>query len=216
MSIQTWCMKKLNTGTLTATAIGRHGVRVERPGKPDVVAYCPDSGSAPFTHDDLDAALEEVEGVQALVVVRRPLEAGVFHEAGSRGLLVATFGHFEQALGKRDVSTFVHSEETYLHERLDPRPQVLRVTRIGIRAWRIDRTGDLRTLQIVTHDRYEFTDDEMWELVAQNPGLNTDAFVITNPNSEGFGNRVATSAEGLGIVICTMNEFLARLGQRWT
>lgn len=217
MTIQTWCLKKLNEGgQFSASASGCHGIVVKRPREPSVVAYCLDSSDEPFTSDDLDAALDELPDIQALVVVNRPLDAGVFENARTRELLVATFGHFERALAQTDITEFVHPEEQYLRKRLGQRREVTRVTRIGMRAWRIDRRKGLRPLTIVTHDRYEFTDDEMWQLVAQGPGLKVDAFVVTNPNSGGFGSRVVRSAANVGVALCTTNEFLDRLGEPWT
>lgn len=216
MSIQSWCIRKLTAGgSYSATGFGTHGLHVKRPGLDDVVAYCPDSSDVPFTESDLEAAFAEVPEAQALVLVNRPLDAGVFEVAVAEGLLVASFGHFERALGHADVTGFVHPEEVYLRRRLTQRSQVAGVSRIGMRAWRVDRTGRLRPLTIITHDRYEFTDDEMWQLIGAHPGVEPDAFVVTNPNTRGFGNRVATSAAGLGVVICTTNEFVARLGKTW-
>lgn len=216
MSIQTWCIQKLNHDRpATASAIGDHGILVRRPRFDDVVAYCPDSGRLPFTVSDLDQALKEVPETHAFVVVSRPVGVGVFELAASERLLVASFGHFQRALDIRDVSSFMHPEEEYLRGRLTRRPSVTRVTRVGMRAWTIERNGGRRPLTIVTHDRYEFTDDEMWQLVENHPGLEVDAFVVTNPSSGGFGSRVSTNARNLGITICNLDEFLGQLENPW-
>jgi hypothetical protein len=80
----------------------------------------------------------------------------------------------------------------------------------------LERINGVRPLIIVTHDRYELTDDGFTEILNQYPKLDLGALVITNPNAQGFGDRVAKSAQHAGLPLCTLNDFIDEIRKPWT
>lgn len=209
---------QLRNGSRTVAPIGRHGVRVLRPGRPDAVGYCvvPDPEN-PFAADDLDDAIGEVPDVGMVIVTRRLVDPDVYDRARAHSVCVDTFGGFVSALsGCEDVATYIHREEIYLRDRLAATRAVTATIKCGHRAWRIARTGGLRPLVIAAHDRYELTDDGFGDVLRQYPKLALDALVVTNPNAQGFGDRVVRSAGRAGVPLFTLNDFLDAIREPWT
>jgi hypothetical protein len=211
-------MRQLRNDCEVAEAIGEHGVKVLRPGRPDAVAYCvePDSVN-PFTADALRDAIDELPQAGMVIVTRRSTDPDVYDRAGELGVCVDTFGGFSRALLEfDDISQYFHPEEAYIRRRMLVTKAVTSVTRRGHRAWQLDRINGLRTLTIVTHDRYELTDDGFIEILNQYPKLDLDALVITNPSAEGFGDRVVKSAQQAGVPLYTLNDFVYEIRMPWT
>jgi hypothetical protein len=218
MSIRDWIVEQLRKDQRVVGLVGDHGVRVVRPSRPDAVAFCvePDSGN-PFTVGDLQAAVNVLRQAGMVIVTRRTVDPEVHNRARELKICVDTFGGFVRALGEcDDISQYVHPEETYLRKRMAATRAVTSVTRRGHRAWELERTNGLRRLMIVTHDRYELTDDGFIEVLNQYPKLNLDALVITNPAAQGFGDRVVKSAQQAGIPLYTLNEFIDKIRKPWT
>jgi hypothetical protein len=218
MSIRSWVIRQLRKDSERVVEVGDHGVRILRPGRPDAVAYCvePDGGRS-FSVPDLEDAVQELPEAGMVVITRRAVDPEVYKRAGELGVCVDTFGGLGRAIhGNEDISEYMHPEEIYIRKRLMSTRFVSNVARIGQRAWAIDRRQGLRQLTIVTHERYELTDDGFAEVLSQYPELELDALVITNPSAQGFGRRVATSAQQAGVRLYTLNEFVAKVRDPWT
>lgn len=216
MTLRDWAQRTLERDRFASTSTGANGLLVQRQDGSQSVVFVAESSGRPFGVPELESAIQELPNCEVVLIIRRPISAGTFEAAMSKGVLLEGFGGLTRALAMDGpVLNYQHPDEVYLRNRLRPRPQVTGVIRIGLKAWRVERRGDLRDLTIVTHDRYEFTDDEMWQLLADYPGLKPDAFVITNPNARGFGTRVSTSAAGAGITLLYLDQFLERLGSSW-
>jgi hypothetical protein len=111
----------------------------------------------------------------------------VYDRARELDVCVDTFGGFDRAIGEfDDISKYVHPEEIYIRKRMAATRVVTSVTRRGHRAWELTCINKLRPLTIVTHDRYELTDDGFTEILNLYPKLDLDALVITNPSAQGF------------------------------
>jgi hypothetical protein len=218
MSIRAWVIGQLHKRSRVVEAVGEHGVKVVRLGRPDAVAYCvePDSVN-PFTVDALDDAVKELPQTGMVIVTRRGVDPEVYDRARKLEVCVDTFGGFDRAIGEfDDISKYVHSEEIYIRKRMAATRVVTSVTRRGHRAWELTRINKLRPLTIVTHDRYELTDDGFTEILNLYPKLDLDALVITNPSAQGFGDRVAKSARHAGVPLYTLNDFIDEIRMPWS
>ncbi len=171
MSIRAWVMEQLRKDSQVVKAsrmveaVGEHGVKVLRPGRPDAVAYCvePDSVN-PFTVDALQDAVDELPEAGMVIVTRRVVDPEVYDRVRELDVGVDTFGGFVRAVeGFDDISHYVAPEEKYIRGRMAATKAVTSVTRRGHRAWELERINGLRPLMIVTHDRYELTDDGFTE-----------------------------------------------------
>jgi len=148
-----------------------------------------------------------------IIVMRRLIDPEVFEYAMALGVRVDTFGGFMGALEKcDDISQYVHREESYFRKRVLVTNVISSIARQGHTAWRLERIGDLSTLTVATHDRYELTDDGFAGVLERYPSLKLDALVITNPIARGFGNRVVKTARLADVRLYTMNDFVEVLG----
>ncbi|GLY80595.1 hypothetical protein [Actinoallomurus iriomotensis] len=218
MSIRSWVMTQLRKDSRIVEGIGEHGVKVLRPNQPAAVAFCvePDSVN-PFTTKALREAVEELPEAGMVIVTRRVVDPDVYDHVRELGVCVDTFGGFTRALWQfDDISEYVHPEEIYIQQRMAATGAVASVTRRGHRAWELERIAGLRSLTIVSHDRYELTDDGFIEILNQYPNLDLDALVITNPNAQGFGGRVVESAQHAGVSLYTLNDFVRKIRKPWT
>ena len=167
MTLRDWVEQKLGRDGFPSTRVRENGLLVQRPNGSESAVFVAESSGTPFGLLDLDAAIKELPDCEVTVVIRRPISAGTFEAAVARGILLEGFGGLTRALATDGpVVNYQHPDEVYLRNRLRPRAQVESVVRIGLKAWRVMRRGDLRNLNIVTHDRYEYTDDEMLQLLS--------------------------------------------------
>jgi len=188
-------------GLLVETEEGKRLVVVAEPG--------PDA----FGLEELADFLEVYPDCEAVVMIKRFPDVGVVEAARSRGVLVDLFGDVAQALrSRRPLREFQSRDEKYLRSRIETHQKVSGMVRIGLGAWRVERRG-LRELLIITHDRYEFPVDELLRLLSENPSLEPDAFVVTNPNTTGLSTRVKDAAAHTGIDIYLLKDFLLRLSR---
>ncbi len=223
MSIRNWVFEQLRKEyqmshkTWSIEEIGNHGVRVLRPKQTDAIAYCAEPDRVyPFTAADLNDALTEIPLTGMVVVTRRVVDPEVYNQARETKVCVDTFGGLTRALANfEDISNYVHPEETYLRKRLAATRVVTSVTRKGHRAWALERKGDLRTITIVSHDRYELTDEGFTEVLNQYPDIHVDALVVTNPSAQGFGKRVTRTAAQAEIPLRTLDDFLNEIREPW-
>lgn len=218
MSIRAWVVVQLRKGSRAVEAVGEHGVRVLRAGRAVAVAYCVEADTVnPFTADALQDAVDELPQAGMVIVTRRVVDPEVYDRARELGVCVDTFGGFERALREfDDISKYAHPEEIYIRKRITANRAVTSVIRWGHRAWELQRIKGLRPLIIVTHDRYELTDDGFSEILSQYPKLDLDALVITNPSAQGFGDRVVKSAQQAGVPLYTLNDFIDEIRKPWT
>jgi hypothetical protein len=217
VSVRDWVVEKLREDHRVVEPVGEHGVRVTRRGRPDAFGYCvePDL-DAPFTVGDIEDALRELPETGMVIITRRLVDPEVYSQARNLGICVDTFGGFVRALEIDDISRYVHPEETYVRRRLFATRAVASVDRLGHRAWIVERVDRLRPLVIVTHDRYELTDDDFAMILSEYPKLDLDALVVTNPSAQGFGNRVVQSAQQAAVPLYTFHDFLRRIREPWT
>jgi hypothetical protein len=146
-------------------------------------------------------------------LIRRFPDADVIETAESSGVLVDSFGNVRAALDSRGpLSHFQNRDEEYLRSRIENHRKVSGMVRVGFGAWRIERQG-LRDLLIITHDRYEFPVDELHRLLREHPNLEPDAFVITNPYTNGLSQRVMDAAAQIGVEIYLLNDLFGRLAK---
>lgn len=224
MTIRSWVLEQLHkyirdnsrTG-VTVEPLGDHGVKARRPGRPDAVGYCvePDRVN-PFTVRMLEDATNELPQAGMIIVTRRPIAPDVHQRAIELGVCIDTFGGFARAIGQfDDVSQYVHPEETYFRKRMAFTRAVISIVRRGHRAWELHRINQLRPLTVVTHERYELTDDEFAGILEKYPQLDLDALVITNPSAQGFGDRVVKSSQQANVPLYTLNEFASRIREPW-
>lgn len=218
MSIRAWVMEQLRKDSQVVEAAGEHGVKVLRPRRPDAVAYCVELDSAnPFTVGALQDAVDELPQAGMVIVTRRVVDPEVYDRARELEVCVDTFGGFGRAVsGFDDISQYVHPEEMYIRSRMAATRAVTSVIRRGHRAWELGRINGLRPLMIVTHDRYELTDDGFTEILNHYPKLDLDALVITNPSAQGFGDRVVKSAQQAGVPLYTLDDFIGEIRKPWT
>jgi hypothetical protein len=152
-----------------------------------------------------------------VIVTRRVIDPEVYDRALELGVCADTFGGFSRAAKDLDhVEDYVHREQTYIEKRLTATRAVTSMARRGHRAWVVYRISELRPLTIATHEPYELTDDQLTEILNQYPKLSLDALVITNPAAQGFGARVARSAQHAGVPLFTLNDFIADIRKPWT
>lgn len=218
MSIRDWVVSQLRKDAREVEAVGEHGVKVLRMGRPDAIGYCVERDSVnPFTVQALQHAVTELPDAGMVIVTRRVVDPDVYDQARELKVCVDTFGGFSRALDDLDdISEYVHREEEYIRRRLMATRAVTSMIRRGHRAWELQRVNGLRPLTIVTHDRYEMTEYEFTAVLNQHPKLDLDAFVITNPNAHGIGNRAVVSAQQAGIPLYLLDEFIAEIRKPWT
>ncbi|WP_416873610.1 hypothetical protein [Kitasatospora sp. SC0581] len=221
MSIRSWVIKQLqkefHSSHSSIQSIGENGVRVTRLGRPDATGYCVEPDGSPFTAPMLDEAIAELPEVGMVIVTRRVVDADVYSRALELGVCVETFGGFSRAVTfLDDISSYMHPEEEYFRRRISRTRIVSSVSRRGHRAWELQRINGLRPLTVVTHDRYELTDEGFAGVLDQYPGIDIDALVITNPSAQGFGKRVVTSAREANIPLYKLDDFIGKIRERWT
>lgn len=217
MTMRNWAFGKLRESGFDVTARRVDSIEVARDRMPSVTATFVEPGRDLFRVEDLLTILDRPLSPDAVVITRRAVEYGVVEAAAERGVLLESFGGLVRALQEEaDLTDYQHRDERYLRQRIGRHYAVTDVTRIGLKAWRVTRGRLLEPLNIVTHDRYEFTDDELLGLLDDYRDYGIDAFVVTNPNAQGFGSRVIRTAQGAGVVLCILDEFIDRLAESWT
>ncbi|MGW7595146.1 hypothetical protein, partial [Streptomyces rubiginosohelvolus] len=155
--------------------------------------------------------------VNMVIMTRRPVDPDVHSRALERGVCVDTFGGFNRAITYfDDISDYVHPEEEYFRKRMAFTRAVVSVIRRGHRAWELQRKNGLRSLTVVTHDRYELTDEGFCKILDEYPSLDIDALVITNPSAQGFGKRVVTSAREANVPLYRLDDFASKIRDTWT
>jgi hypothetical protein len=150
-----------------------------------------------------------------MIVTRRVVDPEVYDRACELAVCVDTFGGFGRAVRGSMTSPGTSTQKRSTSGMAATRA-VTSVTRRGHRAWELERIKGPRPLMIVTHDRYELTDDGFTEIPNQYPKLDLDALVITNSSAQGFGDRVMRSAQQAGVPLYTLNDFIGEIRKPWT
>lgn len=212
MSIQAWVEGKLTKSEIETGSIGDHGILTNCEGRERLIVVA-EPGPAPLGIGELDTILSTYPACEAIVLIRRFPDVGAFEAARARGVLLDTFGRASKALkSPSPLHEFQDNDESYLRSRLIRHNKVTNIVRIGLEAWRIERR-ELRDLIIITHDRYEFPVDELYQRLDEHPNLEPDAFVITNPNTNGLSTRVTDAAKQTGVEIHLLKAIFTRLGR---
>jgi hypothetical protein len=105
---------------------------------------------------------------------------------------VAGFGELKSALhNDHNLAAHVDSQEQYERRRLGRHRAVRSLKRIGHHACEIQRR-DLRPLAIVTTNSYEFTADELYNLLESYEGIDPEIIVVTSPQLPSTVDRFPT------------------------
>ncbi|WP_138926161.1 hypothetical protein [Glutamicibacter creatinolyticus] len=212
MTIQAWVEEKLSKSEIDTESNGDNGILTICEGRARLIVVA-EPGPSPLGFDELDAILDTYPTCEAIVLIRRFPDNGVFEAARARGVLLDTFGKVLKALKlQTPLHEFQDNDESYLRSRLIRHGKVSDIVRIGLAAWRIERLG-LRDLIVITHDRYEFPVDELYERLDAHPNLEPDAFIITNPNTNGLSTRVTAAAMETGVEIHLLKAIFTRLNE---
>ncbi|MCB2411488.1 hypothetical protein LGT39_01325 [Demequina sp. TTPB684] len=174
----------------------------------------PEPANQPFGFEDLERFQDELPGLEAVVLIKRDLQFGVFEEGRARGIAVSEFGHFRSSLAESHIGDFISREHAYVRSRMSRFREVMGIELVGLDAWRVLRSSALPALILQTHDRYEFTDDELWLLLDKNRDMNPDIMLITNPNAHGVSRRVRDSATSIDVEVLTLDDMRSRLSRR--
>lgn len=213
MTIQDWAASKLTEDGFKVDAASNNGLLIATRGKERLIVVAETSPPV-FSLDELDAILEAYPGCEAVTLVKRFPAEDVMEDARDRGVLVDSWGNVVRALSSAGpMHRFQHPDEEYLRSRIERHRNVSGMVRVGLSAWRVERTG-LRDLVIITHGRYEFPVDELHRLLSEHPNLEPDAFVITNPYSNGLSKRVIDAAAQTEVEIYLLNDFFTRLAKQ--
>lgn len=217
MTIRSWVVGKLGD-TYMIELEGEHGLRIRRTTRPTGLVYCAEtSGGDRFTVDDLDAACQEMPGVQFIVLVRRDADNKAYERAEELGICLSGFSELKSALAiDFNIAHHRSREQTYLRSRLERNRYVSYIKRRGESIYEITRKSILRPLTIVTIDHYELTSDSIYDLLDKNDDIEVDAIVSTNPACSGFAGEVVSAGEQTGTRILALNELLDILGGIWT
>jgi hypothetical protein len=74
----------------------------------------------------------------------------------------------------------------------------------------------LRPLTIVTTNSYEFTADELYNLLESYEGIDPEIIVVTNPNCQCLSTDSQLAAEQAGVSLVLLQDLLNDLGRAWT
>jgi hypothetical protein len=128
---------------------------------------------------------------------------------------VAGYGELKSALSDDDdVAEHIDTQERYERRRLINHQAVESLKRCGHHAYEI-RRGGLRSLTIVTTNVYEFTADELYNLLDSYAGIDPDFIVVTNPNCKGLSTDSQQASKRAGIGLLLFSELLDGLGEKW-
>jgi hypothetical protein len=216
MTIRGWVVGKL-TDAYAVDLEGEHGLRIERGARPTALVYCAETNENDrFTADDLDAAWQDMPGVQFVVLVKRDAANEAYELAEKRGICISGFSELKSALAKDfNIAEHLSREQAHLRGRLEKNRHVCGMRRRGKSAYEISRKGVLSTLNVVTITHYELTSDSVYELLDENDGIDVDAIVTTNPNCRGFAREALDAGNYAGIRILTLHGLLDSLGDTW-
>lgn len=223
MTLRDWTSGRLakdrdgrGTGVLDVLSVGSHGLKATRAGQPPAYVYCPEAGPEPFTPIDLDDARREMGDLEFVVVTKRPIANATYAHADDLGVVVGGLGALHSALRDcEDVGTYKSKNHEFVQSRLSGHRYVASWKRVGYDAYAIERSGDLRTLGIITLNPYEVTQEEAYSLINAHPEVDVDALVTTNPSCTGFSRATLEAVSHAGVEIRTFRDFLSSLGEPW-
>lgn len=212
-----WIQGKLTEKGYSSKALSQHQLHITRDLYPDAHVLCVgiDPGET-FDAEDLDKAIEDVPGTGFVVVVPTRISHATYERAEELGVCVAGFGELVNALRHdEDISQHIDSQEQYERRRLTHNKAVDSVKRKGRHAYEVHRKT-LRPLTVVTTDNYEFTADQLYNILDSYRGIEPDLIVVTNPNCRGFSTDSTLAAAQAGIPVVRFFDFLDDLGTQWT
>ena len=189
-SARDWVIGKLAGQGFLTTKVGVEGLLIQRHHLPDARVHCVGvSNRETFGADDVDAAMRSMADLQFIVVLPTDkIDHSAYQHAEECGVCVAGFGELRSALDDdADVAEHIDSQEQYERRRLIGHAAVESLKRRGYHAYEIRRSG-LRPLSIVTTNVYEFTVDELYNLLDSYAGVDPELIVVTNPNCQGLSN----------------------------
>lgn len=213
-----WIAGKLSEEGLSTTNAGSDALIIQRHGLPDACVYC--VGVSPgeiFGANAVDAAIKAMPDLQFIVVLpTSQIGNDAYQRAEERGICVAGFGELSSALQDDvDIAQHIDTQEQYERRRLARNPTVESLKRRGQHAYEIHRYG-LRPLTIVTTNVYEFTADELYDLLDLYSGVEPDLIVVTNPNCTGLSTDSQRASMQTGIGLVLFPQLLNNLGKKWT
>ncbi|WP_157857827.1 hypothetical protein [Streptomyces durhamensis] len=215
--VRGWVQGKLIEKGYSSRVLPKHQLQISRDSRPDARVLCVGLGTGQaFDADDLDTAVEDVPGTGFVVVVPTRITHAAYERAEDLGVCVTGFGELLDALQHdEDITQHVDSQEKYERNRLIYNKAVESVKRKGRHAYEI-RRKNLRPLTIVTTNNYEFTAEQLYDILASYRTIAPDLIVVTNPNCGGFSTDSMSAATQTGIPIVRFFDFLDCLGTEWT
>lgn len=218
MTIRDWVIGKLrNEGGYDVRPEGDHGLAVHRGVRPRAQVYSADSSDTePFTPDHLKQAIEEMPGVQFVVIVKRRVANETYTIADEEGIAVAGFNALKSALANDfDISQHRSNEQRFVRSRLDGNAQIQTWRRRGDNAYEITLNRGRGSINIATIKHYELTSDDVYELLAQHDNIQVDAIVTTNSSCQGFAPSTLAAVGDAGTRIMRFRDFLDALREPW-
>lgn len=215
-SVRGWVIRRLAEDGFKAVFEGADGIHVTRGSMPAVHVGCVEPGPASFSLVDLQDALESRPRPEFLVVIKREVDNAVYESAERAAVPVSGLAELKAALHLDwDVREHLDKEESYLRSRLRRVSSVEGVRRRGYRAYTVDRV-DRPPVTFVGVSEYEFTADEVHNILDRYQDVQLDALVSTNPNCRGFSRASREACREARIPLFTLNDFLQELESAWT
>lgn len=215
-SIRDWVGRKLDP-QYSVEPIGAYGLEITRPGKPVAKVFCPESyPQVAFDLAHLAQAREEVDPLDFVVIVNRPVADAVYEAADEIGLCIDTFGELTKALSQEPfIAAYRNKEQMYFRQRVARNPFVKSIQRRGARVFEVHRKEGLRPLTVVTIPDYELTSDRVYQILENNEHVKVDAIVSTNPYATGLSPDALEAGRQAGIRVLVFNQLLDQLRNSW-
>ena len=201
----------------SSARLDRFQLEIERDSLPDPCVLCiwlHDGES--FDAGDVESCIDMVPSTRFIVVVPTRITHAAYERADERGICVAGFCELLDALNLDvDIAQHIDSQERYERRRLTRHKAVSALKRKGKHAYEVRRKR-LRSLTIITSSEYEFTADELYNLLESYAGIEPDLIVIRNPNCHRLPTDSQQAAARAGTALTLFDDFLNDLGTKWT
>lgn len=225
MSLRDWIGEKIltdeygrPTNIRETEAVGAHGLIIKRDGLRDALVYCPDADDGvPFSAADLERARQELPGFEYTVVVSRGIANDAYGYADGLGVGIGSMNTLRwAAASEANLADYRSKNHHYVQTRLSYHQHIRSWARRGYDTYEIQRFGTLPSLIVITMNPYEVTQEDVYRLLSEHPGIPVDALVTTNPSCRGFSPATLQAVRNAGLTIMTFPALLDSLGQEWT
>lgn len=217
MTLRDWVRKTLTTNTeqpvknvVTIDPVGPNGLHVSRTDLPASRIFVAPAEGCDFTPHSLSAAVDEMPDLEFVLAVRRKIANTTYTAVDDRGVAIGGLYHLREALRtEARISEFRTRDRAHIEKRLRTSRFTAGIVRRGKDAYEIAcRSANLRVTALMTN-KYEFTAEELYNLIAQYSELEIEAVVVTNPNCYGFSSASKRAARETGTQLILLGDFLA-------